>query len=1418
MNLPSRYPRPSRQTIRATAKIVAAVVLVELVVLAAWWTYSQSRLGRIELSSEQALLTVEVLDESGEVPIGEPIDVIKKTTLALPDGEYQLRVNGDGRLGRTYRVAVNRGETIEHQLYLDEGRLLGRDHEPSWTGDRPREQPMPFAMLTRALELTPGKADLVEYTGQTIIRRDGVTGAVVWDAADHRAWYAAGRDPRPLLPRIREYGFTLSFVEPAVDLDGDGTRDVIVVVGSTNAIIALSGKDGSMLWNHALEQEGINGLQPEGPELIGPIIPPRWHGQFIGQPSIDDVDHDGTPDLIATKLFQESQAEIARRTGKPATSRSGPLVQRVVQAISGRTGRWLWSFSVDPAFTTIKAQFWDKPAAVVHGRRSSIVAILDGTRWLALEPSTGRPKGNPVDLGFEPVRPLQYADLDGDGEPEIVALGPGSMSKQQSLVGFSSASGRPLWNAAVAAAYSSQSLPFLAEWPWLMDLDGDGRTEVVVPDAGPMPPTAGFRGMKMIDGISGQTRWVRPMRPETTADDLLNHILEAPDLDGDGVRDLIAVSKFDGRNPPATRSEKRSEPERAYADALSGRDGRLLWSWHADLAEGKYTYLWEPRWWGLGPDGWPMLAVSLGGQNPRQPGGAGFSGNFHPATVHILEASTGRERHRVVGMNRIDVADLDGDGLLDLWGDTDGQLRAFRGELPEKWRTLARFSPAAKWDPMSGLSSNPQAVDLDSDGIGDTLFAGLSLSGNSASGPRGSRTAIARSGRDGRLLWKTVLDPPRFWLDRDPARSYGMAAFPLPAGDLDGDGTADVIVQKNEYDEPAITREPASLPIRALSGRTGRPLWSAGPLPLAFEAHGDSTVVWFAPHTIGPKAAPDLLVLHRSPFLKAGSTPAPRSGGTAQDRLARVSGRTGRILWDIAVEEQPSTQQPGTRPVPPKVADLDGDGSMVAVVLARRTVSAGAPSEFELKGISLRDGASRWSRALEYQGFMSEPPGFEIGQAEKGQPATVYITEAPGTQTSNELIVHALDGRDGTIRWTWRSGVGQDLGKVYGGIDPIDLDGKGKDSICVTYSNFRRECHILILDSQGRERARRDIPPEPVPTMYFPPVGDFMLDLDGDGRDELVVWNNNRLSAWGRDMKELWSIPSTNWPSGWFLPSKPGQPCTLLLSPMTAIDGTSGQVRWKDKSRPWGGEYLLDPGDSARRPLLLPGRGPTICRQALPVTTRGDYVMPSGALVPPGLVVDDPRWTRPLPWIEPIRRFDVPRYLLAAIGLALVNVFVPIGILRLAAGRRAWRVRTLMVLPIVVAIPLWVFQTIELLLPARIGAVPVAARAVFVGGTLAGIPIVALVGLAGWCLVRRRWKPLVGIAGLTIVAAAIVAAGWLRYDSRSMPAIEHYGRSGWLPAILLGAYAVGVLILTGWILKRPYRWLTRPRRPEIGTP
>ena len=539
-----------------------------------WRFYAGWRMGRVELIAEGEAVVVQVLEGVTEEPLGEPVGLVDRVVIELPAGEYKLRVEGKGRLSRTFRFSVNRGETLAHSISIDEGRLLGGEPGPA-RADEPKRFPVRIPSWTAmgALELDPGKVDLIGCTEQTLTRRDGATGKVIWEvvAPHHLATTDSARERRDWLILHAEVPRT-RFVEPAPDLDGDGTGDVLLNLQRDHAFVAFSGKNGAMLWKYFADAEGRPGSPPSESRRPGSQFA---ENVIAGQPAMADVNRDGTPDLIATLIISQSINQQLR----------------VVVAISGRSGEWLWSHRVDEMPRRASATDFERPAVLVRGRGSKLVAYVDGSEWIALDPETGKRRAGPIDLGLKPVVPVQHADLDGDGEPEILAFGPEPGGKNRILRAYAVKSGRELWAQSLDAAFdqllkndSSRGLPAL------VDVDGDGRPEILVRDAGPMPPLEGYRGVKLIEGATGATRWRVAMSPaKEDVNDRVVEVIAGPDLDQDGVREIVTVSAVEAGKLSAI-----------YVDAISGKDGRRLWSWNQSTQD-QSTAIGRPVWWGHGP-------------------------------------------------------------------------------------------------------------------------------------------------------------------------------------------------------------------------------------------------------------------------------------------------------------------------------------------------------------------------------------------------------------------------------------------------------------------------------------------------------------------------------------------------------------------------------------------------------------------------------------------------------------------------------------------------------------------------------------------------------------------------------------------------------------------------------------------------
>ncbi len=1438
--------RRRKVDLRDAAAGAVAVVLLVAMSIVGWWLYASWRVGEIELTTEGQPLIVQLLEEASDSPVGEPFELAARRVVTLPEGEYRLRANGTGRLGRTYRFLVNRGERQTHAISLDEGRLLGGEPAPpNLLGKKAALRlPIPFARITAARELEPGRSVFIEWWADSLICLDAGTGKERWDTSHPKQPFDGKRDPTSWLPNLSIHSVQARLLDPAIDFDGDGTRDLVWYFRDAPAVLALSGVDGGIMWNFMTRPSGTGKPRDSGLDLAKWSGDEQRSGGVAGRPLVTDVDRDGTPDLLVTFEYSESEEEQNRRlaaAGGAAARGQEKLEKRVLGAMSGRSGV-LWSYPMDQSFTELPSEHHAQLAMLVDSAKSTWVAFLDGTRWIGLDPASGRVAAGPIELGFQPVRPLQHGDLDGDGLPEILAMETGASSDSRTLHAFSIKTGREIWAVDTCTTYDGPG-DVAPTWPrrfWdhasptgsplVADLDGDGRSEVVVPDKGPMLPSSGYRGVRLIDGATGQTRWVGQMRLETKAKQGVVHLATAPDLDGDGTRDVVVVSRYEG-SPSAAWQALRDDSEWVFVDAFSGKDGRNLWWWSAELAYARTTWIWAPLWWGRGPDGWPLLVLPLGGDPIEQAHDFPPDRDLAKGVVHVLEATTGRERHTVLDLARVSASDLDGDGLDDLWGEANGELCAFRGEPPEVWRALGRFDPAGEAR-SSAERIGARSVDFDGDGVADTLIGEVRAPGRFEREPSGSRTAVARSGRDGHVIWKTGVDRRGSWFEPNSGDSFDLIAAPLPFGDFDGDGTADVAIRKTPGLRRPGSAEELQARVELLSGRTGARLWSASLLTDRSGLDPGPEREWIEARTIAPDGTPDLIA---------------QSSGDNGFRLARISGRSGRTIWDIPTSTRPSLGFGGNPPH--AFGGFDGDG-WLDVVFALPHVGDAGETEYTLTAVSLRDGKVRWSQRVGFQSGMGLLGDVRVGDVDGDKRPDVVVLEAQGNDSTKQLAVRVIDGSDGSSRWTWKGGLAQNVPDDWQAMTLANLDGTGTQSVCVCYfiaqaiGGVRK---IVILDQHGKERVGRE-----QRSFRDAPRA---VDLDGDGRDELVFMEgyggDEQLRVWDRDLKDLWSWPvrpkkgkqsplATLFAKddGDFammnlrardiermLPGSSGHAGKLIVTPGLAIDGVSGKALWTGQAflwnapvegivKPYFAPRLLDPGEKTGRPLLIGnGLGATVCRAAMATDAQGAIAGARGQVWRAGTKgASDPRWTRPLPWCARLTGLLGPKAIAVAAGLAVVNVVIPLLVLRLIVGRkRVFRLWALMFLPVAAAVPLLAYLWLTPWLPVGESKLVETEGRVFLAGTLGGLPVVLYFGIVGNALVLLRWRRVVLLGGLTLGMAAIVGGAWVLFDMRSMVALERYGWEGWYLVFLVGAYAAGVL----WVLWRgilgAYRMVTRRR-------
>ncbi len=362
------------------------------------------------------------------------------------------------------------------------------------------------------------------------------------------------------------------------------------------------------------------------------------------------------------------------------------------------------------------------------------------------------------------------ADLDGDGRREA-ALCDGQFGGPAHVVeAVSLETGEPILRTTIHASVPGQTPK---DWPRYVDLNGDGR-----PSQRCRAGQANRYYLRVADIRTGSTLWERllPIERIDSSDERCGvRMIDGPDINGDGWRELFLATV-------AMQTQRSPTSHQVFVDAISGRDGRLLWSWKRDFRGDEHSVsLGSLQWAWPGRDGWPTLAVPHRYAVP----------SAFPSETVLLEVGQGELSEILAGVREARSADVNGDGLTDLFWYAPlvqnnptfgGELQCVRGGI-SAWRRLEQWQPAA---------------DFDGDGVADSINAG-----------GGAPSALsAVSGRDGKSLWRSNFSGELF------------LCRPAPTGDLNGDGVADVLALRQ-------ANASSPCPLSAISGKDGSLLWNA---------------------------------------------------------------------------------------------------------------------------------------------------------------------------------------------------------------------------------------------------------------------------------------------------------------------------------------------------------------------------------------------------------------------------------------------------------------------------------------------------------------------------------------------------------------------------------------------------------------
>lgn len=1214
-----------------------AVALLLCVSLWARFVYPTLDDAQLEMSTKGAGLRADLIRLDGA---SEPVSVSVPTTqpIVLDAGQWMARLAQPGAFSHDVRHWLEPGD--------DRGILLPTPPRPLWEID---------GVLASHPVRTEAGEELLIITADSIELRKGRTGERLWTRPSDELQLTYGKggvldsswgiypdSPDACYP-VKPICVVGEVDSGIVDVDGDGTPDLLLGSFTHPAILALSGADGSTIWVQNYSEPFGKHETVAGMRCLR--IDAGREGEIYASFATDRLTSGCR--IARIDAADGSLDWKVKRDYTPTNRRDGATAMIVPSRSPSDAGRWNRFHHQGYTFVQQVERHSDwshdvTVAPLISGNDNALHCATE-TDLMSIDRDDGRVTDRP---GFFPGAPVMPVQLLRGKDPakttylvaaQVKSLQHLTEKERLSLICYDETFDKVIWHRNVRADSAASA----ARWtgrprlPLVVDLNHDGEDEIVIQSDRTDLPSGRFAQKPVwtdlqildSDGVDLLPTAVRT----PNADLQLSHVQVVDDKDGDEWDDLVLATRY-----LATRDDRGA----IHVELIGSRSGEVIW--HRRLESRDTVKVRGP------PEIHQLQRHVLAGKERLIVGIVGDTGFGIQHETFLLDAVDGAVDG--VGMKLSVRSVLDASGVEPvLWcvdWSKENRDRLSRGRSYRAMRLPG--------EEVLHVSQDAEVVaDIDGDGRDDLQVRPVSRGGG------GSNRIV--SARTGDLI-------PMPLSERN-----GQAHVRSVGCDFTGNG-------KNDF----LAWQPDATP-RLYEGGTRREFWTLS--ENLFMTMAPLAVI---PASLETKDSQDLILVTYGEL-----APTPTFGLASWKMpmlVLGIRGRDGELLWKQDFGLVATTG--GFEQLNHASGDLNGDGriDIVFSYFDVDTASMFAVNTASMFAVSGATGKKLWTISDVYTdrpnwlARFPEPVIFRVGQRRR----VAFLGPKPGSPTTHNYRLVIADGASGRVLSS------EDFISRHANSTRLAREKKwGRHQVVALRHASPGDAVFAfwLMNDQNRVEIHTRKAAGGSFVEAHPPwtVGDdphqseakrwmrlLAADVDKDGADELILAEPGFVSAFRQDGTRIWRYAIGEEPGMLETIRKVGDKVECVFSlpgknqslKFVALDIQDGSPRWTMN----GGGYMKPIGGDAVRGMIDSAALPTFA-----LADSGDHTWvtvtatPSPGVtfrptVPPikrvtaaiGSEQVDTRWLGSGPYPGPVDVLGVPRWRFAGrmVWSVLWSIFV----------------------------------------------------------------------------------------------------------------------------------------------------------------